>query len=467
MKYGIKVWLGVRVLFKKFHIESLDYYKKWLILGIIIGILAGLISVLFYYSTEASENFFMHYIIGYNRPLPLGEGGSLSYTFSILRYYLIPVSIILGALVSALLVYRFAPETEGHGTDSVIKSYHKGKPIRARVSIIKFVSSSLLIGSGGSAGREGPIAQISASAISNVFKRIKLSKKDKQILLAVSISAAIGSIFKSPFGGALFGAEVLYKRDIEGDVIFPSFVASTAGFMIYGAFVNYSPMFGINALSPSAQAHIYAPFVILGFVFLGLTSGIFANIYTKIFYFLHTKIRALNMSRYFKPVLGAIGTTCIALLFPEVMGVGYGWVQLIISGKFAMLPNFLGLSALVFVFILIFAKILATSFSVGSGGSGGVYAPGIFIGASVGLFTFLLLNLVSPHVFSLTILMPFVIIGMLSLFGAASKAPIAVAIMVIEMTGSILIVPVAMISIAIAYVLSGNSTIYISQKERR
>ena len=144
-------------------------------------------------------------------------------------------------------------------------------------------------------------------------------------MLAVSISAAIGSIFKSPFGGALFGAEVLYKRDIEGDVIFPSFVASTAGFMIYGAFVNYSPMFGINALSPSAQAHIYAPFVILGFVFLGLTSGIFANIYTKIFYFLHRKIKALDMSKYFKPVLGAIGTACIALLFPEVMGVGYGW----------------------------------------------------------------------------------------------------------------------------------------------
>ena len=455
------------MLFKKFHIESLDYYKKWLVLGIIIGIMAGLVSVLFYYATEASENFFMHYVMGYSRPLPLGEGENLSYVFAIIRPYLIPISIILGALISAWLVYRFAPETEGHGTDAVVKSYHEGKVIRARVSIIKFVSASLLIGSGGSAGREGPIAQISASTISNIFKRIKLSKRDRQIILAVSIGAAIGSIFKSPFGGALFGAEVLYKRDIEGDVIFPAFVASTVGFMVYGAFVNYLPMFGINALSAYAQTIIYTPLVILGFVFLGLVSGVFAKAYVKIFYFFHRKIKALKMSRYFKPALGAIGTASIALLFPEVMGIGYGWVQLMISGNLTALPDFLGLSTLLFVFVLIFAKIFATSFSISSGGSGGVYAPGIFIGASVGLFTFLLLNMASPQVFGLAILTPFVIVGMLSLFGAASKAPIAVAIMVVEMTGSILIIPVAMISIAIAYALSGNDTIYISQKERR
>ena len=169
------------MLFKKFHIENLDYYKKWLVLGIVIGIMAGLASVLFYYATEASENFFMHYVMGYSRPLPLGEGGNLLYVFAILRPYLIPISIILGALISAWLVYRFAPETEGHGTDAVVKSYHEGKAIRARVSIVKFVSAALLIGSGGSAGREGPIAQISASTISNIFKHIKLSKRDKQI----------------------------------------------------------------------------------------------------------------------------------------------------------------------------------------------------------------------------------------------------------------------------------------------
>ena len=455
------------MFFKKFHIENLDYYKKWLVLGIIIGIIAGFASVLFYYATEASETLFMHYIMGYNRPLPLGEGGSLSYTFVMLKTYFIPISIIFGAFASAWLVYRFAPETEGHGTDAVIKSYHKNKPIRARVSIIKFISSSLLIGSGGSAGREGPIAQISSSAVSNIFKHIKLSKRDRQIILAVSIGAAIGSIFKSPFGGALFGAEVLYKRDIEGDVIFPSFVASTVGFMVYGAFVNYLPMFGINVLSAYAQTAIYTPVVVLGFILLGVISGVFAKIYVKIFYFFNRKIKALKISKYFKPVLGAVGTACIALLFPEIMGVGYGWVQLIISGNITALPNFLGLSALLFVFVLIFAKILATSFSIGSGGSGGVYAPGIFMGASVGLFTFLLLNLASPGIFSLAILTPFVIIGMLSLFGATSKAPIAVAIMVVEMTGSILIIPVAMISIAIAYSLNGNDTIYISQKERR
>lgn len=463
------------MFFKKFRLKDLDYYKKWTLFGLLIGIISGIGAALFYYSTEFAENLFMTHIMGYTRPLPLSESVTSFYHFMsplitpiiINRMYLIPISIILGALVSAFLVYRFAPETEGHGTDAVIKAFHKdhGK-IRLRVSLIKFLSASITIGSGGSAGREGPIAQIAASLVSSFSRHLHISERDKQIMSAVAIGSALGSIFKSPFGGAIFGAEVLYKRDFEGDVIYPSFIASAVGFMLYGALTNFTPLFGINILSAHALSMIFNPIVILGFVVLGIVSGIFAKIYIKVFYYVNRKFKAMKVSRYFKPAIGAIGTAAIALAFPEIMGVGYGWVQLIIHGNFSAMPMF-GLPLVLFVFVLIFAKILATSFSIGSGGSGGVYAPGMFIGASVGVFTLLILQFFIPSIFTAEIMIPFVIIGMLSVFGAASKAPIAVAIMVIEMTGNISIIPVAMLSIGLAYVLTGSSTIYISQKEKR
>jgi CIC family chloride channel protein len=189
-----------------------------------------------------------------------------------------------------------------------------------------------------------------------------------------------------------------------------------------------------------------------------------AIVYIKSFYGVNSYFKRLRISRYVRPMLGACVVGAIALIFPEVMGTGYGWAQIMINGSLQQIPTF-GLPIIAILIILPFAKIFATSFSIGSGGSGGVFAPGIEIGASIGLLLFMLFHVLLPTV--ATVAVPFVIIGMLAFFGAAGKAPIAVMIMVTEMTGSLQLLPGAMIAVMLSYFISGDHTIYTSQVNTR
>ncbi len=194
-------------------IGSLEYFKKWLVLGVLIGVVAGVGALVFYYAIIYAQALFLGGIAGTQLPNPLSEGGQ-SYIPG--NYMLVPLSIIIGGLFSGFLVYKFAPEAEGHGTDAMIDAFHnKGGKIRRRVPIIKTIASALTIGSGGSAGREGPTAQIAAgigSALSDIFR---LDEKDRRIAVLVGTGAGIGTIFKAPMGGALLAVEVPYKRDFE------------------------------------------------------------------------------------------------------------------------------------------------------------------------------------------------------------------------------------------------------------
>jgi len=164
--------------------------------------------------------------LGIILPSPLGEGGNLSFTITT-RYILIPISTTIGGLISGLLVYKFAPEAEGHGTDAAIDAYHnKQGKVRGIVIPIKVLASAITIGSGGSAGREGPTAQISSGLGSIIAELLHLNPEDRRRAVAVGIGAGIGTIFKAPIGGAILGAEILYKRDIEPEIIYPSLIVS-------------------------------------------------------------------------------------------------------------------------------------------------------------------------------------------------------------------------------------------------
>jgi len=141
-------------------LTSPPYFEKWLILGVIMGVISGLAATVFYLLLLLFEDLFLFHLIGILYPRPIGEGGNpITFTFYPSNYYLIPVSIVIGGLVSGLIVYTFAPEAEGHGTDAAIKAYHyyQGK-IRWVVVPVKIIASAITIGSGGSAGREGPTA---------------------------------------------------------------------------------------------------------------------------------------------------------------------------------------------------------------------------------------------------------------------------------------------------------------------
>jgi len=439
-------------------INDLPYLQRWFILATIIGIIAGLGALLFYYAIIFFTYIFMNVFLGIILPSPLGEGGNLTFTITNTRYILIPISTTIGGLISGLIVYKFAPEAEGHGTDAAIDAYHnKQGKVRGIVIPIKVLASAITIGSGGSAGREGPTAQISSGLGSIIAGLLHLNPEDRRRAVAVGIGAGIGTIFKAPIGGAILGAEILYKRDIEPEIIYPSLIASAIGYSIFGSVVGFTPIFGyyLGSFNP-----LRMPFYLI----LGAVTGLFAIFYVKIFYKIRSFFQKMNINKYFKPAIGGLIVGIIAILFPEVMGVGYGWVQIFILNKLNIMPSF-GLPLIIILILLPFLKVLATSFSIGSGGSGGVFAPGMVIGASLGLLMGILFNFIAPNI--VTSYVPFVIVGMLSFFGAAGKAPLSVMIMVVEMTGSLQLLPAAMVAVAVSYIVSGNNTIYRSQVPTR
>jgi len=193
-----------------------SYFRKWIIIGFLLGVVAGLGAIALFLSVEFFTVIFLQIGTGYSPPLPGGFQDTLSYSYDLFieRPWLIPPICGLGGLLVGLITTKFSPESEGHGTDAVIDAYHhKRGNIRGRVPLVKAVASSITIGSGGSGGTEGPAGQIAAAFGSLIGKLFKLDEDERRIAVAAGLGAGIGSIFKIPLGGAVFSAEVFYRRD--------------------------------------------------------------------------------------------------------------------------------------------------------------------------------------------------------------------------------------------------------------
>jgi H+/Cl- antiporter ClcA len=429
-----------------------SYLRKWIVLGALIGVVAGLGAVAFISALQWGTHFLLGTLGGYHPPTPFGEGRSAGSGTTL--SWRVPLLVALGGLVSGLVVFRLAPEAEGHGTDAAIAAvHHDPSGVRARVSLVKIVSSAITIGTGGSGGREGPTAQISAGFGSLLARRLRLSPADARIAVTVGIGSGIGSIFRAPLGGAVLGAEILYRDDAETEALIPSIIASIVGFAVFGAFEGYGPIFGF--LGGYRFAHA---FQLLYFAAIGIACGLIGRLYASSFYGVSGLFARLPLARVAKPAVGGLATGLIGIALPGVLGTGYGWVQ------DSMGPQLLHLSLWV-VLALPFAKILATSCSIGSGGSGGIFGPGMVIGGFTGAAIWRLLHGFAP-------VMPhqpgaFVVVGMIACFGSIAHAPLAVMLMVVEMTGSLTVLAPAMVAVGLATLIAGDATIYRSQLKTR
>ncbi len=411
---------------------------------------------------QSVTDFMLGGITGFFPPNPAGEPAApLSINP---RYYLIPISTAIGGAIAGFIVYTFAPEAEGHGTDAAIDAYHnKSGVLRRRIPLVKMIASAFTIGSGGSAGREGPTAQIAAGFGSLAGEFFRLSGRDRRIALAAGIGAGIGSIFKSPFGGAILSAEILYSGpDFEAETLIPAFVASPIGYVIFASFTGFDPIFGYTVhytFSHPLNLLIYA---LLGFLCAG-----FGRLYTFTFYSTKKLFDQLNLTRYAKPIIGASVAGVIGIFFPEVVGLGYGFIQFPIDGNLSKITtNYFALPLVATLGLLIILKVVATSFTVGSGGSGGVFAPSLVIGGYVGTFLWVVVNSLLPGLISTPA--PLVVIGMMALFAGVGRVPIAVILMVSEMTGSLALIAPAMVAVVISYYFTGlKFTIYRSQVPSR
>jgi len=435
--------------------------KRILIIAIIVGVIAGVGSLLFFEGLKWGTAFFMGYLLQYNYPQEgqtVAEISQWSAPDSLIL--LIPI-LCFGSLLTGILVTRYAPEAEGHGTDAAIKAFHGEGKIRRRIPLLKAITAILTISTGGSAGREGPSAQISAGFGSMVAEMLNLSPSERRIALTTGIGAGIGTIFKAPLGGAILAAEVLYTRDFESEAIIPAFLASIIGYSIFGFFEGYTPIFILTS-------HVWTVPQIPMFLLLGILCAGFGYLYIFTFYWSRDSFARIfkeyNLPVFLKPVSGAIllGILVIILAYisPEgemlglaSLGSSYGYTQLML---YSMVP-------LVVMILLPFMKIIATSLTLGSGGSGGVFAPGLTIGAAIGGALGTILYMINPAYVPLESIPVFVIVGMISLFGAVANAPIAVLIMVVEMVGSITILVPAMAAVAVSNLLTGENTIFRQQ----
>lgn len=436
--------------------REIKRHERLIAFAIVIGILCGLASVALYYSLAFATRLLVNDVIGYSPTAATASGTSID-AIHIARPYLVPLIMVGAALIGGLISYLFSKETEGHGADAVILSFHRKKGyIRRRVAAIELVNASLTMGSGGSAGSEGPIALMCASLGSAFSRYIKLSEDDRRILSAVAVGSGIAAILKAPLGGALFGTEFLYRRSMEVEAIYPSLIASVISFAIYGAFLGYAPLFGSVAYSISINLFLF-------FIALGLASGILARVYVKIYHSLNGWFHHLKTMEYLKPAIGALFASAIILAFPQTLGEGVSWMTLMVNGKIAGFALTYGLPLIVFFLVLALLKIIATSFTVGSGASGGVFVPGLFIGGSFGMAIALIFHALFPAVITTTMIGAFAIVGMVSFFGATAKVPVSLIIVGVELVGSLIILPLILIAMFPAYLISGEDTIFRSQ----
>ncbi|MGH2496859.1 MAG: chloride channel protein [Ktedonobacteraceae bacterium] len=434
--------------------ESPRYLVKWLFLSSLIGVVAGLGAIAFFASIHLATDLLLGHLVGYLPPSPAGEGHTaVMPLWAAARPWLLPLVTAAGGLISGIIIFNFAPEAEGHGTDAAISAFHQGKSIRARIPLIKLVASAITIGSGGSAGREGPAAQISAGFGSLLGDLLHLDVQDRRIALATGIGAGIGAIFRAPLGGAVLAAEILYLHDLEVETIIPALIASIIGYSVFGIWAGWHPIF-----ATSSSLAFTSPPQLLFYIVIGLLCGLVGLLYAKGFYGITHIFHRIQLPNWLKPAIGGLLVGLIGLLLPEALGMGYGWVQV------SMGPGLLSLPVWV-VLLLPFAKIVTTGLSIGSGGSGGIFGPGMVIGGMLGATVWRVCFAFLPGVPSDPT--PFVIVGMMALFGGIAHAPLAVMLMVAEMTGNLSLLAPAMIAVGISSILVGNSTIYTSQVDTR
>jgi len=320
------------------------------------------------------------------------------------------------------------------------------------VPIIKAFSSAITIGSGGSAGREGPIAQIGAGFGSFLADLLKLPNRDRRIMMMAGVAGGIGAIFRAPLGAALFSAEVLYSRaEFEYEVLLPGLISAITGYSIYSSYAGWGLLFDVPSISFHEPRHL------LLYLALGLLCAVAGNLYPRIFYGVRDKIFApMRIPRWLKPAVGALGLGAIAMVFPEALGMGYGYIQQAIDGIHTIR------------FLLVFAavKIVATSLTISSGGSGGVFGPSLVIGgalgAAYGQAAEIFLPMAAPEPAAC------VMVGMGGFFAGVAKVPFASVIMVMEMTGSYgLLVPSLLVA-AVAFLFTPPATkLYENQVESR
>ncbi|MBC7115089.1 MAG: chloride channel protein [Archaeoglobi archaeon] len=428
--------------------------EKMFILSIVVGLLSGSAAILLYTLLDLFTQIFLLYFGGLEIPSSGGET-SLFHIHSHLPEishipYQYAAAPVIGALLTGLTIHYLAPEASSSETDVVIRAFHtRRRTASLREIFARIILPCFTVGSGGSAGREGPTANIGAAIGIYLSNLLRLSEEERRTLLICGVAGGVGAIFKAPFGGALFAIEVLYREDMEVEAIIPAFISSIVSYSLFASVFGWTPIF-------STPRYYFSPEHLIGFAVLGVLAAVLSRCFIRLFEFTKNEIFGdMGVSMRFRPALGAIFLIPIVLSYPQVMGMGYGWVQEAINGNLDIL----------LLVVLIFMKMFATSFTVGSGGSGGVFAPSIFIGGMLGALTAELFGSVFPEFSGSE--SAFAVVGMGAFLTGIANVPLTAIVMIAQMCGNFDVLVPLMTSVSITYALTKDVTIYPSQVKNR
>ncbi|TRO51354.1 CBS domain-containing protein [Candidatus Bathyarchaeota archaeon] len=423
MSKGVKTWLKINAL------------------AILIGIVGGLGAIIFRQMIGFFQNIFFNILLPH---VTYMVGG---YNLGII---ILPA---IGGLIVGPIINKVAPETKGHGVPEVLEAVTmKGGNIRARVAAIKIIVSSLTIGSGGSVGREGPIAQIGSSFGSFLGQRFNLEESYRKLLVVCGLSAGISGTFMAPLGGALFGIEVIYSGVAPYDII-PVLLSSVVGMFVTAEVFGMAPAFILPTYRFSN------PLELAYFIPFGLFFGVLSIVWTHGLYKFEDFFDDLHIPEWVKPGIGGLITGFLGMFFVGygILGTGYEGLEQAIAGN---LP-------LKLLLLLGIVKFLSTSITIGSGSSGGIFAPSLYMGGMIGgALGLLMVNLPfassEPFVYTL--------VGMAALFAGAARAPLTCVIMLPEMSANYYLFPPLMLACATSYftnTIYSKDSIYTLKLRRR
>ena len=432
-----------------------------------VGAGAGVAGTLFFRALEIVQRWGLESLVGYDPLRAFGEAVGLDAAHSTFRPWLLLVFPATGALLGGLLTTLFAPEAQGGGTDATLDAFHnRDGVVRARVLWVKFFASTFTLGTGGSGGREGPTMQMGGAIGSLVGRYLKVSARERRVLLLAGVAGGMAAVFRTPLGAALLAVEILYRDDFETEALIPALLASVVAYSVSISFLGESTLFAHASRYLFVPAHL--PFYVLLALLLALLAGGFLSLLGAV----QRRSSELRVPRWLRPavgglVLGACATPVVVLVGPRIghpgqglgiFGGGYGAAQVAITGADWLPAGWWGAGLLLVAGLM---KIVATSLTVGTGGSAGDFGPSLVMGGlfggAFGRALELLLHdpRIDPGAFAL--------VGMGTFYGGIAHVPLSSLVMVCELAGSYdLLVPL-MLAEGVAFIVLRRRALYPAQ----
>ena len=363
---------------------------------------------------------------------------------------------VIGGLIYGPLIYRYAREARGHGVPEVmIAVAGEGGRIRPQVAAVKSVASALCIGAGGSVGREGPIVQIGSALASSLGQWVRVPENRLRILVACGAAGGIAATFNAPITGVFFGVEIIL-RELSAEAVFTVMLSAMAADLLSRQFLGSAPF--LSGLPSGIALHHLTSYLLVAA--LAVIAALIGIAFAKILYATEDLCDRIwrNRPEWARPAAGGVALGLLLLALPQMYGVGYPVLYKAVGGSYALW----------FLIILAAGKIIACSLTIGIGGSGGVFAPSLFIGATSGMA----FGEIAHHVLGAAAGQPalYAVVGMGAVFASAARAPLTSVASVVEMTGDFTLTLPVMLAVAIATATSralSYGTIYTTKLLRR